>query len=61
MQVALKINDSDRRDSHHSLEEEANMHAQAWLHLDNIIEPLGFLDAHDPTSNPAMLVMEIGL
>lgn len=37
------------------------MHTQAWLHLDNILEPLGFLATNGSTGTPAMFVMEIGL
>ncbi|CAM9261297.1 unnamed protein product, partial [Sphacelaria rigidula] len=31
------------------------------LHLPYVLRPLGFLDAHDPSGTPAVLVVEIGV
>eukprot|EP00903_Cladosiphon_okamuranus_P008033 g7749.t1 len=43
------------------LEREAAIHAEAWQNLDHVLRPLGFLEAHDASNAPPMLVMEIGL
>lgn len=48
-------------DPHGDLEREAQMHAQAWVELDYVLKPYGFLAAHEPSDTPAILVMEIGV
>lgn len=37
------------------------MHARAWVRLEHVLRPLGFLDPHEPTRTPPMLVLEIAL
>lgn len=49
------------QDPHGELRAEAEKHAQAWMELDHVLRPIGFLDAHDPTGTPAVLLMEIGM
>lgn len=60
LQVAIKI-PNVVYDPMGQLRAEAAMHAEAWLRLDNVLRPLGFLAAHDETGTPAMLVMEIAV
>ena len=43
------------------LRAEAEMHTQAWIRLDYVLRPFGFLAAHDQRGSPAALVMEIGM
>lgn len=43
------------------LRAEAEMHAHAWLELDNVLRPFGFLAAHHQTGTPAALLMEIAM
>ena len=43
------------------LRAEAEKHAKAWMELDNVLLPFGFLSAHDQTGTPAVLVMEIAM
>ncbi|CAM9571173.1 unnamed protein product [Ascophyllum nodosum] len=40
---------------------EAEKHAQAWMELDHVLRPIGFLAAHDTTGTPAVLLMEIAM
>lgn len=60
LQVALKTNQA-AHDPLQMLHAEAELHAYAWLHLPYVLRPLGFLDAHDPSGTPAVLVVEIGV
>lgn len=39
----------------------AEKHAKAWLELDHVLLPFGFLSAHDQTGTPAALVMETAM
>ncbi|CAN0058885.1 unnamed protein product, partial [Ascophyllum nodosum] len=41
------------------LRAEAEKHAQAWMELDHVLRPIGFLAAHDTTGTPAVLLTEI--
>lgn len=59
-QVAIKIHKLPH-DPLNQLRAEADMHTRAWLRLDHVLRPLGYLPAHAPTETPAMLVLEIAL
>lgn len=59
-QVAVKANQA-ANDPLQMLHAEAELHAYAWLHLPYVLRPLGYLDAHDPSGTPAVLVVEIGV
>ena len=43
------------------LRAEAEKHAQAWMELDHVLRPIGFLAAHDTTGTPAVLLTEIAM
>ena len=43
------------------LRAEAEKHAQAWMELDHVLRPFGFLSAHGETGTPAVLLMEIAM
>lgn len=43
------------------LRTEAEMHVSAWVKLGHVISPIGYLEAHDITGTPAMLVLEVGM
>lgn len=58
VKVALKVH-KVVDDPHRHLRSEAEIHAQAWTELRNVVRPLGFLAAHEITGTPALLVMEI--
>lgn len=60
MQVAVKVN-NEASDPLRQLQAEAAMHAEAWANLDHVLTPLGFIEAHESTGTPAMLILEIGL
>ena len=40
---------------------EAEKHAKAWMELDNVLLPFGFMAAHDETGTPAVLLTEIAM
>lgn len=40
---------------------EEEKYAEAWRKLDNVLQPLGALVAHDDTGTPAVLLMEIAM
>ena len=60
LQVAVKANQA-AHDPLQMLHAEAELHAFAWLHLPYVLRPLGYLDSHDPSGTPAVLVVEIGV
>lgn len=60
LQVATKIPKS-LRDPLHNLRDEADIHARAWVRLEYVLRPLGFLDAHGPTGTPPMLAVELAV
>lgn len=57
-QVAVKMN-AVVEDPRQELQNEAELHFQAWIRLPHVVRPLGFLPAHAPTGFPAVLVMEL--
>lgn len=59
-QVALKMHKvvQDPRDV---LRTEAEMHVSAWVKLGHVINPIGYLEAHDKTGTPAILVLEVAM
>ena len=40
---------------------EEEKHAEAWMKLDSVLQPFGFLVAHGDTGTPAVLLMEIAM
>ncbi|CAM9571594.1 unnamed protein product, partial [Ascophyllum nodosum] len=60
MKVAAKV-PTVVQDSLGELRDEAEKHAQAWMDLDHVLRPIGFLAAHDTTGTPAVLLMEIAM
>lgn len=60
LQVAAKIPKLSTN-PRNELHAEADMHARAWLQLNHVLRPMGYLPAHTPTGTPAMLLMEIAV
>ncbi|CAM9827730.1 unnamed protein product [Ascophyllum nodosum] len=58
MQVAAKL-PIVVHDPLGKLRAEAEKHVQAWMELDHVLRPIGFLAAHDTTGTPAVLLMEM--
>lgn len=59
-QVAVKV-PRVVHDPYGELRADAEKHAQAWLELNHVLLPFGFLSAHEQTGTPAALVMEIAM